>query len=113
MLVTCDLPVIFFYTNIIIYSLGLSWPGLSTWLDFLMPAARDYYASWHSYKKWNGTTPTLAGVWNDMNEPAVYMGVEASFPNNLVHRIDNNGTEVLHRDVHNLYGLMHVRNLLN
>lgn len=75
-----------------------------------MPAAVDYYGSWYAYKKFNGSTPTLAGIWNDMNEPAIFdESIEKTFPFEVVHRLDNEGKNtVRHRDVHNLYGLTHV-----
>lgn len=81
---------------------------MSSWIDFFMPSAARFYGSWYHYDKWNYTTPVLAGIWNDMNEPSVFNGTETTARNDLVHRIDDQGTEVLHRDVHNLYGLMHV-----
>lgn len=44
-----------------------------------------------------------------MNEPAVFdETIEKTFPFELVHRLDNKGTTVRHKDVHNLYGMMHV-----
>ncbi|KAJ8927404.1 hypothetical protein NQ314_020184, partial [Rhamnusium bicolor] len=51
---------------------GDCWPGLSSYLDFLNPNVRDYYASWYSYEKFERSTETLAGIWNDMNEPSVF-----------------------------------------
>lgn len=73
------------------------------------PDASKYYSLWFAYDKFNGTTPTLAGIWNDMNEPSVYNNSnENTFPFELVHKLDDNGTFITHRDVHNIYGLMHV-----
>lgn len=87
--------------------LGVCWPGLSSYLDFLNPETRDYYASWYSYEKFEGSTETLAGVWNDMNEPSVFDdSLEKTLPFETIHY-----GNILHRDVHNIYGLMQVRNL--
>ncbi|KAJ8921961.1 hypothetical protein NQ315_008595 [Exocentrus adspersus] len=81
------------------------WPGRSTWFDFLNPDARDYYASWFSYDKFEGTTETLAGIWNDMNEPAVFNGdYESSMPSECVHI-----GGVPHRDIHNIYGFLQTK----
>lgn len=85
------------------------WPGPSSWIDYFHPEAADYYSTWFSYDKFNGSTPTLAGIWNDMNEPAVFDdSIEKTFPFELVHKLNDKGDTVRHRDVHNLYGMMHV-----
>ncbi|KAJ8978536.1 hypothetical protein NQ317_009479 [Molorchus minor] len=84
---------------------GVCWPGLSSYIDFFNPEASDYYGSWYAYDKFNGSTPVLAGIWNDMNEPSVFDDTtEKTFPFELVHY-----GNILHRDVHNIYGFMHVR----
>ncbi|XP_018562576.1 neutral alpha-glucosidase C isoform X2 [Anoplophora glabripennis] len=84
---------------------GDCWPGLSSYLDFLNPEARDYYASWYSYEKFQGTTETLAGIWNDMNEPSVFDdSLEKTLPFETIHY-----GNILHRDVHNIYGLMQTK----
>ncbi|KAG5886479.1 hypothetical protein JTB14_026739 [Gonioctena quinquepunctata] len=81
------------------------WPGLSSWIDYMIPEASDFYASWFSYDKFNGSTETLAGIWNDMNEPAVFDdSTEKTLPFEVLH----NGS-VKHGDIHNIYGFMHVR----
>lgn len=73
-------------------------PGLSSWLDFTNPQARQYYASLFSYDKFEGSSSILH-IWSDQNEPAVNGGEENSFPKDLVHY---GGWK--HRDVHNQYG---------
>ncbi|KAJ8949565.1 hypothetical protein NQ318_016196, partial [Aromia moschata] len=83
---------------------GTCWPGVSNYLDFLNPEVRDYYVSWYAYNKFNGSTETLAGVWNDMNEPSVFDTLEKTMPFEAVHY--NN---VLHRDIHNIYGLLQTK----
>lgn len=88
--------------------LGVAWPGNVSYIDYFLPEAAAYYSSWYHYDKWLNTTPTLGGVWNDLNEPSVFNGVEATAPYNAVHRLNNEGDYVLHRDIHNIYGLMHV-----
>lgn len=84
--------------------LGDCWPGTSSYIDFLYPEARNYYASWYSYDKFVGSTEVLAGVWNDMNEPSVFdNSLEKTFPFELI----QNGN-VTHRDIHNIYGFLQV-----
>lgn len=88
---------------------GYSWPGAASWIDFFNPAAAKYYGSWYAYDKFNGSTPTIAGIWNDMNEPSIYSDPdERTFPFDVVHTIDEKGTKVHHRELHNMYGLSHV-----
>ncbi|KAJ3640643.1 hypothetical protein Zmor_027193 [Zophobas morio] len=82
---------------------GPCWPGTSSYMDFLNPAARDYYGSMYSYDNFPGSTPTLAGIWNDMNEPSVFdNSLEMTLPADGLH-IGN----VRHREIHNIYGLLH------
>ncbi|CAG9840095.1 unnamed protein product [Diabrotica balteata] len=81
------------------------WPGASSWIDYLNPEAADYYSTWFSFEKFNGSTPTLAGIWNDMNEPAVFDdSTEKTMPWEVQHY---GGVE--HGDIHNIYGLLHVK----
>ena len=47
---------------------GNVWPGLSALPDFHAPAAREWWAG--HVRRWMDETG-LAGIWNDMNEPAV------------------------------------------
>lgn len=84
---------------------GECWPGNSSWIDFLNPEARKYWVDQYSYSKFKGSTPTLAGTWNDMNEPSVFNSnaTENSLPGDALH-VGN----VKHRDVHNVYGFYQV-----
>nr|CAH7752740.1 unnamed protein product [Callosobruchus chinensis] len=55
---------------------------------------------------------TLAGIWNDMNEPSVENRVtdEMSMPYDLIHKYkkgENEFIDVKHGDIHNIYGLLH------
>lgn len=83
---------------------GDSWPGLSSYIDFLNPDALQYYAELFSYDNFTYSTPVLAGIWNAMNEPSVFneSSVE-TFPKDLVHY-----GGIADRDVHNTYGFMQV-----
>ncbi|XP_044262216.1 neutral alpha-glucosidase C-like [Tribolium madens] len=82
---------------------GDCWPGLSSYVDFLNPDARQYYGSFYSYDNFPSSTPVLAGIWNDMNEPSVFdNSIEKTLPGDALHFGD-----VAHRDIHNIYGLLH------
>lgn len=76
------------------------------------PEAAQYYSSWYAYNKFNGSTSVIAGIWNDMNEPSLFQeDTERTLPFDTVHIVDNSGTKVEHRAVHNVYGLMHVSSI--
>eukprot|EP00250_Pteridium_aquilinum_P013173 c21179_g1_i1 orf=86-2851(+) len=77
---------------------GWCWPGSSSYLDMLSPEIRKWWAGKFSYAEYEGSTPSLY-IWNDMNEPSVFNGPEATMPRDCVHY---GGVE--HRDVHNAYG---------
>jgi alpha 1,3-glucosidase len=78
-------------------------------MDFLNPEARDYYSSFYSYDNFPSTTPVLAGIWNDMNEPSVFdNSIEKTLPGDALHY-----GGVVHRDIHNIYGLLHVNFVLH
>jgi mannosyl-oligosaccharide alpha-1,3-glucosidase len=79
---------------------GWCWPGSSSYLDFTAEHVRSWWADQFSYKKYQGSTPTLF-TWNDMNEPSVFNGPEVSMQKDLKNL---NGAE--HREWHNLYGML-------
>ncbi|KAL3675895.1 hypothetical protein R1sor_025843 [Riccia sorocarpa] len=77
---------------------GWCWPGSSSYLDMLNPEVRSWWADKFSYSSYQGSTPNLY-IWNDMNEPSVFNGPEATMERDNIHY---GGVE--HRDVHNAYG---------
>jgi alpha-glucosidase len=77
-------------------------PGPSVFPDFSRPAARDW---------WGGLYKPLldlgiAGIWNDMNEPAVFVPSK-TMPLDVRH--DNEGEPTDHREIHNVYGQLMTR----
>lgn len=53
-------------------------------------------------------TNYLYNFWNDMNEPSVFRNPVNRMPlNNLYYKSD--GTAVMHKDLHNLYGALQLR----
>ena len=80
---------------------GSVWPGECNFPDFTNPAAREWWAG-----LFKGLIETgVKGVWNDMNEPAVFE-VE-TFPYDVRH--DYDGDPCSHRKAHNVYGMQMAR----
>lgn len=79
---------------------GHCWPGSVSYLDFLNPQVRDFWAEKFSLSQYKGSTTNLF-TWNDMNEPSVFNGPETTMQKDSKHM---NGIE--HRDCHNLYGIL-------
>jgi alpha-glucosidase len=80
---------------------GHVWPGRCQFPDFTNPEVRNW---------WGGLFDELvqlgvAGVWNDMNEPAVFGA--GTFPDDVRHQYD--GFRGSHRKAHNVYGMQMVR----
>eukprot|EP00168_Porphyra_purpurea_P012055 TRINITY_DN3131_c0_g1_i1.p1 TRINITY_DN3131_c0_g1~~TRINITY_DN3131_c0_g1_i1.p1 ORF type:complete len:527 (+),score=175.10 TRINITY_DN3131_c0_g1_i1:1154-2734(+) len=78
---------------------GWCWAGASSYIDYLAPAAREFWASRFCPAKYPHFGPTLH-TWVDMNEPSVFNGPEGTMAKQAVHA---GGWE--HRDVHNVYGI--------
>jgi alpha-glucosidase len=74
-------------------------PGPSVFPDFSKPAARDWWGNWYKLL----TDVGVAGIWNDMNEPAVFAAPTWTMPLDVRH--DNEGQATDHREIHNVYGL--------
>ena len=74
------------------------WPGLCAFPDFVDPAVREWWGSWHRGLVEAG----VAGVWCDMNEPSLFVPRQSTMPGDVVH--PGGGNARLHSDVHNAYG---------
>ncbi|HEY0895225.1 MAG TPA: glycoside hydrolase family 31 protein [Sphingobacteriaceae bacterium] len=83
------------------YMEGHVWPGRCQFPDFTNPRVREWWGG-----LFKGLTDLgVAGVWNDMNEPAVFGS--GTFPNDVRHNYD--GHRGSHRKAHNVYGMQMVR----
>ncbi|GGN99268.1 glycoside hydrolase family 31 protein [Saccharibacillus kuerlensis] len=71
------------------------WPGDSVYPDFSNEPVRQWWAGNQKIM----TDAGVAGIWNDMNEPASFTG---PLPDDV--RFKNDGRETDHREVHNVYG---------
>ncbi len=78
-------------------------PGPSVFPDFSKPAARDWWGSLYTLLVDVG----IAGIWNDMNEPAIFDTPTGTMPLDVRH--DNEGQPTDHREIHNVYGLLMTR----
>ncbi|HYC93371.1 MAG TPA: glycoside hydrolase family 31 protein [Thermoanaerobaculia bacterium] len=79
-------------------------PGVpSVFPDFSKPAARAWWGSLYADFVKQG----VAGIWNDMNEPAVFDTASGTMPLDVRH--DNEGQPTDHREIHNVYGMLMTR----
>ena len=83
---------------------GEVWPGSSVFPDFTLTRTRGWWGS--LYKDFVGMG--IAGFWNDMNEPAVFLRADKTVPLDTVHRLDD-GSTLDHRAIHNVFGMENVR----
>ena len=73
-------------------------PGPSVFPDFSRPAAREWWG-----EQLKGLVDIgIAGIWNDMNEPSVFVPPTGTMPLDVIH--DNDGQPTTHREIHNVYG---------
>jgi alpha-glucosidase len=83
---------------------GKVWPGDCYFPDFTNPKVRKW---------WSGLFQDLIeeigvrGVWNDMNEPALFEINGKTFPDDVRHDFDGNPCS--HRKAHNVYGMQMAR----
>jgi alpha-glucosidase len=82
------------------------WPGLCYFPDFTRAEARAWWASLYGPYLQNG----VDGVWNDMNEPAVFNVPGKTMPEDNVHRADSElGGTGPHARYHNIFGMEMIR----
>ncbi|HVS33053.1 MAG TPA: glycoside hydrolase family 31 protein [Thermoanaerobaculia bacterium] len=77
--------------------------GPSVFPDFSRPAARAWWGGLHAGLLSAG----VAGIWNDMNEPAIFDVPGGTMPLDVRHH--NEGQPSDHREVHNVYGMLMTR----
>ena len=79
---------------------GKVWPGDCYFPDFTKPDVREWWASLFQDMI---ADVGVKGVWNDMNEPALFEVENKSFPPDVRHDYDGNSCS--HRKAHNIYGM--------
>lgn len=84
---------------------GYVWPGLSRFPDFAAERTRRWWAHLNRALAETGA----AGIWNDMNEPAVRDAEQHLVDSPAAeHRLDD-GRRVPHAAIHNAYALLEAR----
>ncbi len=83
---------------------GKVWPGECNFPDFTNPKVRKW---WSGLYKELIEDIGIAGVWNDMNEPAVMEVPTKTFPLDVRH--DYDGNPCSHSKAHNVYGMQMAR----
>ncbi|HEU5139530.1 MAG TPA: glycoside hydrolase family 31 protein [Bacillales bacterium] len=78
---------------------GDVWPGNSVFPDFTKAAARKWWGEKYKYYSDLG----IEGIWNDMNEPAVFNETKTMA---LKAMHENDGDPKTHRELHNVYGML-------
>jgi len=86
------------------YVEGKVWPGECYFPDFTRPEVREWWAGLY---KGLIEDVGVAGVWNDMNEPALFEVDNKTFPMDVLH--DYDGHQTGHRKAHNIYGMQMAR----
>jgi alpha-glucosidase len=85
---------------------GSVWPGPCAFPDFTSDAVRTWWSD--LYREFMSTG--IDGVWNDMNEPAIFDGPGKSMPTTCTHDADDElGGPDTHARYHNIYGMQMVR----
>ncbi len=85
---------------------GEVWPGMCVFPDYTNADVRKWWAGLYDDFMANGTS----GVWNDMNEPAVFNVPTKTMPEDNWHRADAElGGPGPHARFHNVYGMLMVR----
>ncbi|WP_047154930.1 glycoside hydrolase family 31 protein [Aneurinibacillus tyrosinisolvens] len=78
---------------------GDVWPGNSAFPDFSQEQVRTWWGEQYRFY----TDLGIEGIWNDMNEPAVFNETK-TMDLKVMH--DNDGEPKTHRELHNLYGML-------
>lgn len=85
---------------------GKVWPGECAFPDFTRESTRRWWGELYRDFLECG----VDGVWNDMNEPAIFDNQEKQMPEDNAHRADHDlGGPAPHARYHNVYGMLMVR----
>jgi alpha-glucosidase len=89
---------------------GVVWPGKSVFPDFTQKASREWWGTLYA----DFVSKGIAGFWNDMNEPAVFLVPSKTMPDDVQHRIDDPASGFAprvanHLEIHNVFGMQNGR----
>jgi alpha-glucosidase len=87
---------------------GEVWPGQCVFPDYTRPETMTWWAG--LYKDFMATG--IDGVWNDMNEPAIFNVPSKTMPEDNIHRGGGSLTEGPHARYHNVYGMLMTKGTL-
>ena len=82
---------------------GVGGPGEGPFPEFPLERTRQWWGTLFQELMDAG----IDGIWNDMNEPAIFFRADKTMPLDTVHRTDFGTTD--HREAHNIYGTQMVR----
>ena len=86
--------------------IGPVWPGDCVFPDFTMPKTRQWWGN--LYRKF--IRMGIDGIWNDMNEPAVFKEeTQGTMPLDNLHRGGGDLPPGPHIQYHNIYGMLMVK----
>ncbi len=80
------------------------WPARCAFPDFTNPEVRTWWANLYED---HIADKKVSGIWNDMNEPAVFEVESKTFPDDIRHDFD--GHPCSHKKAHNIYGMQMAR----
>ncbi|MEO1437872.1 MAG: glycoside hydrolase family 31 protein, partial [Bacteroidota bacterium] len=91
---------------------GPVWPGYCYFPDYTNPKVRDWWVELMKPMLDTG----VHGIWNDMNEPAIFLidnfeQTDRTFPDSIVHHFEGQASS--HRKAHNIYGMQMARSTYN
>lgn len=84
--------------------IGPVWPPRCVFPDFTNPEVREWWGDLYA-DFMRGVK--VSGIWNDMNEPAVFEVAGKTFPGQVRHDFD--GHPCSHKKAHNIYGMQMAR----
>ena len=84
--------------------IGKVWPGDCVFPDFTQSKVSNWWGG--LYKNFMSTG--IDGVWNDMNEPAVFETSDWTMPDSNKHKGDEKIENDIHLRYHNIYGMLMV-----
>ncbi len=87
---------------------GSVWPGPSVFPDFTRAQTRTWFGGLFADLVKDG----VAGIWNDMNEPAVFLTPTKTMPDDVEDRIDEPGfakRTTTQLEIHNIFGMENTR----
>ncbi len=82
---------------------NIVWPGMCAFPDFTNPETREWWGENHTAL----TEAGVAGIWNDMNEPSLFVPQQSTMPGDVVH--PGGGDPKWHAQIHNTYGSLMAR----